>query len=151
MSKTIFKQDNFVMTLDPESVFHVSSSTTSYFFKHLGGCEVIDFNKYPELAEEIMSKVVETFEVVDFTDNHKPTPDVIYSMETFGLATWFKLKFPSQCECDFAAELLEYETQLKLKPWDKELYCLNVNFAPFYSNFEENRQLLIDILGEPQD
>lgn len=160
-SKVLIKDGDFVITFNTELV----TSCTTYgkilaIKERLGEWEneervfQFDMTEHPEVLKQVIQCLSEHFEVIDVNETEEdystPTDAAIYRLETTGLATWFKLTFPSQDELDFAKELMGDEPRFSFTPFDSQLYALSVRFAPFYTAFEENRQYLIDVLGEPQ-
>ena len=157
MPKVLIKDGDFVIAFDPAKITKVTSTTQGsskvFIYGADGDCWGIDASQHPSALAQAVKILSKYFEVIDVREEegseYDGSTDVTYRFKKTGLSSWFKLTFPSQSEYDFAAELMKHEKAFKFKPWDKELYTMSVTFAPFYTDFNENRQLIYCILGEP--
>ena len=155
MPKVLIRDGDFVIAFDPAKITKVTSTSNNkvIIYGVDGDSWLIDAIEHPKALAQVITVLSQHFEVIDTDDEVEPepgyaSPDAVYKIEKTGLAHWVKLNFPSQHELDFAKDLLETETRLEVTELN-DLYVLSLSFAPFYSNYKENLQLIFNVLGEP--
>lgn len=150
MSKHMFIEGDYILTIDTSKIDKVASFTDSYYFGLSDGTAEVVSKKYTRTIAELLELVKPNFQVIDFDDK----PKVTYKFLSGCIASRFYLAFSNFRSYDTAWNLIEKEfTELHNAEGGgiskhSDLTFL-VKFPLFYGDFEANRQTIINIIGEP--
>lgn len=152
MSVMFFQEDDFVITFDPEKVTGVRTYTISYgLLFDEDNVELIP-KKYETLCKLILDLVKDNFEKPELPAQTQLT----YKLERFVTSCCFVLSFPNLE--DYIEALSRIKEMLipkfGLEPKiDERVRDLQfaVNIPHYYSDYKENKTLIISILGEPDE
>lgn len=149
MADMFFQEDDFVITFDPTQVIKVTTWDYAYSFQVKGSKDVVVHKKYETLCKVILSLVKDNFEKHDQLEQTQ----IPYKLEGF-VSSRFVLSFPNLKDYNEALQLVKDSLSTKFghEPWiNQSVRNLQfaINFPSYYTVYEDNKALIISILGEP--